>query len=359
MNAAAPTPGSARAARGGDRIAVVTTSYPTEPGDPSGHFVAAEVRALRRAGHSVSVIAPRPEGGQREHGDARRENVEACGETDGVRWIEAGGAFGWPGALARMREEPRRVIGAVRFVAAARRELARLGAVDRVVAHFIVPSAFPICAPAWNAKRALEVVAHGSDVRLLARMPLAVRRRILGMLRGADIRCTSTELRDELVRAGDADFARRVRVAPSPVDVSGTPDREQARRALGIAADARLFVVVGRLVAGKRVDVALAAAQLVAGAACVVVGDGPERTALERAFPQVRFVGRVPRDVALAWIAAADVLLSASRDEGAPSVVREARTLGTRVVAVAAGDLREWSRFDPGLTVIPELTALG
>ena len=69
--------------------------------------------------------------------------------------------------------------------------------------------------------------------------------------------------------------------------------------------------------------------------------------------------GRVPRDVALAWIAAADVLLSASRDEGAPSVVREARTLGTRVVAVAAGDLREWSRFDPGLTVIPELTALG
>lgn len=345
MIAAAPTSGSAPP---GDRIAVVTTSYPSGPGDPSGHFVAAEVRALRRAGHRVTVIAPWP-------GDVRR----ADGETEDVRWVEAGGAFGWPGALARMREEPRRVIGAVRFVAAARRELARLGAVERVVAHFIVPSAFPICAPAWNAKRNLEVVAHGSDVRLLAQLPLVVRRRIRAALRGADVRCTSTELREELGRAFDADFARRVRVQPCPVDVSGAPGREQARSALGVAAEVRLLVVVGRLVTGKRVDAALGAARLVPGAVCVVVGDGPERNALERAFPEARFVGHVPRGVALSWIAAADVLVSASRDEGAPSVVREARALGTRVVAVPAGDLRRWSRFDPELCVIPDSAALG
>jgi teichuronic acid biosynthesis glycosyltransferase TuaC len=354
----APTPGSAPAATP-QRVAVVTTSYPSEPGDPSGHFVAAEVQALRRAGHHVSVIAPWPGGARRAHAPAAYADTDAHPGTEAVRWLEAGGAFGWPGALARMRAEPRRVLGAARFVAAARRELALLGALDRVVAHFIVPSAVPICAPAWNAKRALEVVAHGSDVRLLARLPYVMRRRILAVLRGADIRCTSAELREELVRDADAEFAAQVRVAPSPLDMSGVPNREQARRSLGIAAETRLLLVVGRLVAGKRVEVALGAAQLVAGAECVVVGDGPERAALARAFPAVRFVGRVPRQVALTWIAAADVLLSASRDEGAPSVVREARALGTRVAAVPAGDLRRWSRFDPGLSVVSEFVLLG
>jgi teichuronic acid biosynthesis glycosyltransferase TuaC len=281
--------------------------------------------------------------------------ADAQAGSEAVHWLEAGTAFGWPGALARMRAEPRRVLGAAWFVAAARRELARLGALDRVIAHFIVPSAFPICVPARNAERALEVVAHGSDVRLLARLPYAIRRRILATLRGADIRCTSAELRGELLRDADSDFARQVRVAPSPVDVSGVPDRTRARRTLGISSETRLLLVVARLVAGKRVEVALGAAQLVAGAECVVVGDGPERAALEQKFPAVRFVGRVPRQVALTWIAAADVLLSASRDEGAPSVVREARALGTRVAAVPAGDLRSWSRFDPGLTVISDV----
>lgn len=358
MNAGVPTPGSAPSAESRERIAVVTTSYPSEPGDPSGHFVAAEVQALRRAGHRVTVIAPRPGSAWPATHDEAQAEAGAPGETGVVRWLEAGAAFGWPGALSRMRAEPWRVFGAVRFVAAARRELARLGAIERVVAHFIVPCAFPICAPAWNVQRRLEVVAHGSDVRLLARLPIAVQRTIFAALRGADLRCTSSELRDELVRAGGSGLAARVRVAPSPVDVTGAPRRELARQRLGIAADALLLVIVGRLVAGKRVDVALGAARLIAGATCVVVGDGPERAALERAFPHARFVGGVSRARALTWIAAADVLLSASRDEGAPSVVREARALGTRVAAVAAGDLQRWSRFDPGLSVISDFVAV-
>lgn len=359
MNAGSPTLGSAPSEEPRERIAVVTTSYPSEPGDPSGHFVAAEVRALRRAGHRVTVIAPWPASAGPARSDGARAEADAQTDTGTVHWVEAGGAFGWPGALTRMRAEPRRLLGAVRFVAAARRELARLGTVERVVAHFLLPSAFPICAPTWSAQRKLEVVAHGSDVRLFARLPPLVRRGILTALRGADIRCTSRELREELLRGGDAELARRVRVAPSPVDVSEAPGRELARQMLGIAADARLLLIVGRLVAGKRVDVALAAAKLLPDATCVVVGDGPERAALERAFPRARFTGRVPRTRALAWIAAADVLLSASHDEGAPSVVREARAIGTRVAAVEAGDLRRWSRFDPELAVISEFVALG
>jgi teichuronic acid biosynthesis glycosyltransferase TuaC len=45
-------------------------------------------------------------------------------------------------------------------------------------------------------------------------------------------------------------------------------------------------------------------------------------------------------------------LLSTSAHEGAPSVVREARALGVPVVAVAAGDLAEWAKADPGIVVL-------
>ncbi|HVY44240.1 MAG TPA: glycosyltransferase, partial [Minicystis sp.] len=51
------------------------------------------------------------------------------------------------------------------------------------------------------------------------------------------------------------------------------------------------------------------------------------------------------------WVAAADVLLHASAVEGAPTVVREARALGVRVVACPAGDLAAWAAADPGITL--------
>jgi teichuronic acid biosynthesis glycosyltransferase TuaC len=69
--------------------------------------------------------------------------------------------------------------------------------------------------------------------------------------------------------------------------------------------------------------------------ALVVVGDGPERSRLEALARargvDARFVGRVPRDEALAWIGAADVLIHASEAEGLSTVVREAEALGTPV----------------------------
>src|SRR5579883_2954492 len=40
------------------RIVVVTTSWPRDEGDASGHFVRAEARELERAGHAVVVVAP-------------------------------------------------------------------------------------------------------------------------------------------------------------------------------------------------------------------------------------------------------------------------------------------------------------
>jgi glycosyltransferase involved in cell wall biosynthesis len=315
---------------------VVTTSYPARPGDADGHFVAAEVAELRALGRRVIVLAP------------RTSDEPPC-DPD-VRLLPGGGAFGWPGVLTRLRERPWRALGAFRFVLAARRELARHDDVDRVIAHFVVPSAWPIATRRTRAP--LEVVAHGSDVRLIERLPWPVRRLIARALAGANIRCVSEELRLRLDRALVPLTRVRFEVAPTPLAITAAPTRSEARALLGVGEGTRLLVVVGRLLRSKRVDVALRAATLVPDATAVVVGDGPERSRLERLFPEVRFVGTVPRARALAWIAAADALLSASALEGAPSVVREARALGTRVVARRAGDLDAWSLRDPGLHVL-------
>jgi teichuronic acid biosynthesis glycosyltransferase TuaC len=96
-------------------------------------------------------------------------------------------------------------------------------------------------------------------------------------------------------------------------------------------------VSVVRLVASKRVDRAIEHVAVARDLdALVVVGDGPERARLDglaRARRvDVRFVGAVSRREALAWIGTADVLLHGSGAEGLSTVVREAESLGTRVV---------------------------
>jgi len=315
--------------RARERIVVVTTSYPAHPLDPSGHFVAAEVRAFAASGHDVRVIAPRPASGAEER--------------PGVTWIDGGSAFGWPGALSRLRAGPWRAFAAIRFVVGARRALRRERGVTRVIAHFAIPSAWPI-AVARDPGVPLEVVVHGSDARLLARLPSFVRVRVARALRRADVRAVSSELRELLVVALGPEVGERIRVEAAPVDVAGVPARGEARRQLGIDENERLIVVAGRLVREKRVDVALAATRLAGAGRVVVVGDGPERARLERDFPEATFTGLVPRDRALVWISAADVLLSASKHEGAPSVIREARALGTAVIARTAGDPSTWDR---------------
>ena len=330
---------------GPDQIAFVTTSYPSHPGDPAGHFVEAEARREALLGHRVTVLAP---GG----GPPPAPNANPR-----VVWIPDGAAFGWPGALERLRRRPDRVWGMLRFIRTARSVLDSLEPLDRVVAHFIVPSGWPT---SNRPGRGLEVVAHGSDVRLLARLPRRLRQRILGDLLASEarFRVVSDALLQRLCYDGPAELRERCHVRPCAIDLGTVPDRDQARAGLGVLPGQRLAVVVGRLVKSKRVGTALDAAALMPATRVVVIGAGPERRGLSARFPSVEFFGQLPRSVTLRWIAAADVLITASREEGAPTVVREARALGTPVVAAPSGDLALWAVSDRGLSVIASVAGL-
>jgi glycosyltransferase involved in cell wall biosynthesis len=109
-----------------------------------------------------------------------------------------------------------------------------------------------------------------------------------------------------------------------------------------VYAGTRLYVCAARLVRAKRIDRIIEyVARLPATPApprLVVVGDGPERAALENLARarrvDARFVGMAVREDALAWIGAADALLHASQDEGLSTVLREAHALGVAIERV-------------------------
>ena len=297
------------------RIAVITTSYPESEDDPSGHFVRAEVRELERAGNSVRVVAPR-----------------------------AGGAFGWPGVAARVRERPHRALEAARWIASAGAELRATGDFDRIVAHWSVPCAFPIVTHSGGDDAPLEIVSHGGDVRALVRIVKPLRAILVRKLaRRAEVwRFVSESLRDDLLRAlAGTERAMVLQIATvraSPIEVdcaareAGRAKREELRAPF-------VAVAVARLVASKRIDAVIEhVARSERRELLVIVGDGPERARLEALAKargvDARFTGKLGRRDALAWIAAADVVLHASREEGLSTVVREASALGVAVKTV-------------------------
>jgi teichuronic acid biosynthesis glycosyltransferase TuaC len=338
------------------RIAVVTTSFPRHEDDPSGHFVEADALRLAREGHDVHVIAP---------GGSPFERPKARGPLT-IHRAGGGFLFAWPGALARARELPLRALDAGPFALGVRARLRALGSVERLVAHWLVPSAWPLLV---GVPGALTAVAHGADVRLLLAAPAPFREHVIGALLARDTHLlfaaaqARDALRDKLPFALAERLAARSHVHPPELDVPDVSARSRALRdELALTPDERLVVVCARLVASKRVELALQVVQP-AGLRLVVVGDGPERKGLEALAaelgPRVHFVGALPRREALAWIGAADLLLHPSALEGAPSVVREARALGVPVVACDAGDVAEWAKDDAGLRVAaPDAEAL-
>jgi teichuronic acid biosynthesis glycosyltransferase TuaC len=335
------------------RVAILTTSYPRTPGDPAGHFIETEALRLAGAGSHVHVIAP-------GRGNLR---VESRGRGSVTLWGAGGGSlFGSPGAVCRARQQPLRLLELVRFLPNVRRLLGALGPFDRTVAHFLVPSGYPL---ALFATGEIEVVLHGSDVRFVAGLPLALRSHVVRRLldRGARFRFVSNELRLKLAVALDERDRERLwgasRVELPPIDV---PCQRRADVAHGPGTVAGShprsgrprWVVCGRLIASKGVDRAIREAAR-RNVDLTVIGDGPMRAELEALAasfePRATFVGHLPRTDALALIAGSERLLHLSEAEGAPTVIREARALGVPVLATPVGDVPGWALEDPGIEI--------
>lgn len=139
------------------------------------------------------------------------------------------------------------------------------------------------------------------------------------------------------------------------------PARGAARARLGLDDDAYVVVGVGRLVHVKGFDLLVGALPGVLAAVptarVVLVGDGPERGALEA---QARALGVGSRltltgatDDVASLLAAADVCAAPSRNEGMGRVLVEAMVLGIPVVGTAVGGIPAVIGDDEAGLVVP------
>jgi len=150
----------------------------------------------------------------------------------------------------------------------------------------------------------------------------------------------SAAVRDRLARWGMR--ARKMVVIPNGVDLDRVAfdqaGRDKVRAELGIGADDYVILLLGRLDANKRFDLAIKAAapSLRTAVKVVVVGDGAERGHLEDTArdcgvaDSVVFAGE-RHDVA-AVLSAADLLVASSKQETFGLCVLEALTNGVRVL---------------------------
>lgn len=184
--------------------------------------------------------------------------------------------------------------------------------------------------------------------------PPSAKRRIANLViarAATDTFAVSADLRTHLLAEGFP--ARAVGVIHNGIDVGPLPsdaEREAVRRDLG--ADAHTLVVgtIARLDPVKHLEALIeAAAQTRVGDGAsilvVVVGDGPERGALERRAAElgvgdhVRFLGR--RDDARRWLAGMDVYVNSSVSEGISLTILEAMAAGLPVIATRVGGTPE------------------
>ncbi|MCO5170889.1 MAG: glycosyltransferase [Planctomycetes bacterium] len=197
------------------------------------------------------------------------------------------------------------------------------------------------------------------------RLPSALVRlaeRALGRLTTRIVTLSPGLKEDLSARFGVAD-AGRFEVIPLGRDLAPfrAGPRGLLRRELGLSPDAPLVGAVGRLVPIKDVPLLVRAFARVVerrpGATLVLVGDGPERAAIEAAAAarglerRVRLLGW--RDDLPAIYADLDLLAVSSRNEGTPLAMIEAFAAGVPVVATRVGGVADM--FDaPG----PDLAAL-
>jgi len=161
------------------------------------------------------------------------------------------------------------------------------------------------------------------------------------VLRSADsILVQSDRIRDEL-RGAVEELRSPADAASALSKLSVIPTMVEAGDGHARHDGAVLFV--GRLVKVKGVELLLDAMKYLPGVRLILVGDGPERAALERAAAGLKatFEGMLPHDAVRGCFAEAAVLVQPSYAEGMPNTVLEALAHGLPVVATAVAGVPE------------------
>jgi L-malate glycosyltransferase len=217
--------------------------------------------------------------------------------------------------------------------------------IDVVHCHHYSPYVYGLLASMLKPSVKLIFTEHG---KLSDAGPSRKRRLVNPLLsrwRG-QLCAVSADLKQHMIAEGFP--ARRVSVLYNGIDPGRRPtatERHDARAALGIADEARVVGTVGRLDPVKNLPLLLEAHAMLAAsnpsARTVIIGDGPERAALEAKAMELGVADTVifagyRQDVRF-LMSAFDVYVNCSTYEGVSLTILEAMASGLAVIATPVG----------------------
>lgn len=208
---------------------------------------------------------------------------------------------------------------------------------DVIDAHFVYPDgAAAVLLAKWLGKPVV-VSARGTDIHTFPRYRVP-RMWILWVLREADaLVSVSRALGERLGQLGA--LRHKVSVLRNGVDLDLFAPGDPARLRAELKLTGPLLLSVGHLVPDKGHHLVIAALADLPGMQLAIVGEGPQRSELQRlaakmgVVERIAFVGNVPQSMLAKYYAAADITVLASRAEGMPNVLLESIACGTPVVS--------------------------
>ena len=253
------------------------------------------------------------------------------------------------------------------YTQAIRRWRGRHGELDATSDIIYSPWLYPDGVAAAQAARGrgtrLWLMALGSDTFHL-QVPARRQKILEACVQAEGVICVSNQLADRLASAGVP--RTKLHVVPNGVDKSvfcvrandDHPPPSEAHPPSPHSTAPRfdraspLVLFVGNLVPVKAPDVLVEAFATATDSAdnsphLLMIGSGEMLTSLEQLAAKlgiadrVHFLGRLPPEQVARWMNRADLLCLASRSEGMPNVVLEARASGLPVVTTPAGAVPE------------------
>jgi len=231
------------------------------------------------------------------------------------------------------------VAPALLFASALRafRRLQSDGDFDLIDAHYFYPDGVAAVMVGKLLRKPVVITARGTDVNLIPQHLLPRSMIRWAAREAAGIIAVSQALKDALISLGIP--GQKVRVLRNGVDLKlfHPMDRSTARGRLGLSGPTLLSV--GHLIERKGHDLVITALAGLPQLSLLIVGEGPQRSALEALAVslgvdhRVRFLGRIAHERLPEVYSAADALVLASSREGWPNVLLEAMACGTPVVA--------------------------
>lgn len=335
------------------RLLTFTTLYPNPRQPNHGVFVENRLRHLVASGEVAStVLAPVPW----FPGRTPMNSVPAMEERHGLtvhhpRFLAVPGVGKVSNPLSLFR--------------AARRALERLVRdgldFDVIDAHYLYPDGVAAVWLGQHFGRKVVITARGSDTSEWPGYALPGRLIRRAVLRADALIAVSECLKQGLTELGAPND--KVTVLRNGVDLNQfrpVADREAARGELGI--DGPTLLSVGHLIGRKGHHLTIEALASLPEYRLMIVGDGPERVALEGlavrlgVSERVRFVGPQPHARLPLYYTAADIMVLASSREGWANVLLESMACGTPVVATPAWGSREAVASPKAGIVVDEAT---